>query len=60
MNGYVCFYKGKRFECHADTTMKARELAEAHFKAGKSQRHMISVILAEKSGEQVVHDPAIL
>lgn len=53
MNGYVCFYKGKRTEVYADTTLQAQELAAKFFKARKS--YEVSTILAEKNGEQVTH-----
>jgi hypothetical protein len=55
MNGYVCLYNGKRFEVEAPTLYNARAKAEEHFKPPKSKRHMISVMLAEKDGEAVVH-----
>ena len=60
MNGYVCFYNGKRWECHAESSYKAQQLAVAHFKPPKSKQHMVSVVLAEKDGKEVVHDGAEL
>lgn len=60
MNGYVCFYNGQRWECHADSLYAAKLKALAHFKPSKKKEHMVSVILAEKGGESVTHDPAIL
>lgn len=60
MNGYVCFYNGKRWECHASSMFDAKEKAVAHFKPPKSKQHMVSVVLAEKDGQQVVHDGAML
>jgi hypothetical protein len=38
----------------------AKEKAIAHFKPPKSKQHMVSVVLAEKDGKQVVHDGAML
>lgn len=55
MNGYVCFYGSQRFECRASSLYAAKLLAVAHFKAPKSKQHMVSVTLAEKNGEQIVH-----
>lgn len=55
MNGYVAFYKGKRAEVYADTSFQAQEIAAKQFKAKK--RHEVTVVLAEKNGEQVVHTP---
>ena len=52
-NGYVCFYKGKRMEVHADTSYEAQKKAAALFKAKKS--HEVSVTLAQKDGEDVEH-----
>lgn len=63
-NGYVCFYRGKRVEVHAETTLKAqekaRELLQRQFPRSKVKGHDIAVMLAEKGGTQVVHDTAIL
>lgn len=53
MNGYVCFYRGKRIEVHAETTFEAQQKAAAQFKARKS--YEVTVMLAEKNGEQVTH-----
>ena len=60
MNGYVCFYDGKRWECHASSMFDAKEKAVDHFKPPKSKRHMVSVVLAEKDGKQVEHSGAML
>jgi hypothetical protein len=53
MNGYICFYRGKRIEVYADTTLQAQTKAAAQFKARKA--YEVSVMLAEKNGEQVTH-----
>lgn len=58
MNGYICLYRGKTHEVHANTTYEAQQKAVAHFKAKKS--YEVSVYLAEKDGKEVTHDPAIL
>lgn len=60
MNGYVCFYNGKRIEVYADSLFAAKEKAVFIFKAPKSKRHMVSVMLAEKGGREVVHNPGVL
>lgn len=60
MNGYVCFYNGKRWECYASCMFDAKERAVAYFKPPKSKQYMVSVVLAEKDGKQVVHDGAML
>lgn len=53
MNGYVAFYKGKRIEVMADTSYQAQLQAAQIFKARKS--YDVTVMLAEKDGEQVTH-----
>ena len=55
MNGYICFYDRKRIEVYADTTWEAYVKAIATFKVSKKNEYKVSVHLAEKNGEQVVH-----
>ena len=57
MYGYIAFYNGRRHELHADSLFSAKEKAVAHFKVKPKQAHMVSVVLAEKDGEQVTHTP---
>ena len=57
MNGYVCFYKNKRIEVYSDTSYHAQVEAAKILKAKKS--YEITVVLAEKNGEQVVHAPIV-
>jgi len=52
-NGYICFYKGKQLEVHAASSYEAQKKAAEIFKAKKS--HEVSVHLAQKDGEDVVH-----
>ncbi len=53
MSGYVCFYKNTRIEVYAKTLLEARDKAAKLFKAKKA--YEVTVCLAEKGGEQVVH-----
>jgi len=54
MNGYVCFYNGKRIEIYADSLYAAKLKAIAEFKAPKSKQNLISVNLAElANGDEV-------
>lgn len=53
MNGYVCFYKGKRVEVYADSSYAAQQKAAPLLKAKWS--YDVTVVLAEKNGEMVVH-----
>ena len=55
MNGYIGFYRGKQDECEAETSLQAQEILAKRFKAKKSWE--VTVMLAEKNGEQVVHAP---
>jgi len=61
MNGYVCIWKGRRVEVYASTTLEAQRtsLPLLQKMAGRKRikSHDISVILAEKDGERVVHSP---
>ena len=54
-NGYIAFYNRQRHELYAPSLYEAKLQAIAHFKAPKSKEHMISVMLAEKDGQPVVH-----
>ena len=45
-------------EVYADNLLEAKDKGVAHFKAKKP--HMVTAMLAEKDGKQVVHSPAIL
>lgn len=58
MNGYIAFYRGQRIEVQADTSYAAQQLAATKFKARKA--HEVTVMLAEKNGQHIVHNPAIL
>lgn len=53
MNGYIAFWRGKQTEVHADTSYAAQQKAAQVFKAKKA--YEVTVVLAEKDGEQVVH-----
>lgn len=55
MNGYVCIHKSKRYEVNANTSYEAQcKCAEQN---GIKKRYEITVMLAEKNGEQVIHSP---
>jgi hypothetical protein len=55
MNGYIGFYKGKRFECVAETSYQAQQqMAQDH---AVKRAYEITVVLAEKDGAQVTHSP---
>ena len=56
MNGYICFYKNKRCEVHANTALEANERAAKLFKARKT--YDVTVVLAEKDNQPVVHSGA--
>ena len=52
-NGYIAFYRGKQIEVYAPTSYEAQQLAAKQLKAKKS--YEVTVMLAEKDGQQVVH-----
>lgn len=53
LNGYICFFKNKKLEVYAKTTIEARDKAASIFKAKKA--YEVTAVLAEKGGEPVVH-----
>ena len=55
MNGYICFYNGKRWETHATSQYAAKLAAVAYFKPPKSKAHMVHAHLAEVDGMPYVH-----
>ena len=55
MNGYVCFYRGKRVEVTATSSYAAQQAAATLLRVKSRNQHEIAVVLAEKSGEPVVH-----
>jgi hypothetical protein len=61
MNGYIAYYGNDRVEVFADTTIAARDKAIAVFQRQNPRRRIkpfeVSVILAQKGGEQVIHTP---
>ena len=58
LNGYIAINgAGKKIEIYAESLYQAKVKAIAEFKPrGAKQERMISVYLAEKAGEPVVHD----
>jgi len=57
MNGYVCFYNQKRFEVYADSTYLAQCVAAEKLRIKRRLQHKITVILAEKNDQPVIHKP---
>jgi len=55
MNGYIAFYNGKQIEVYADTSYEAQKTTIAQLRPPKSKQHMVTVVLAEKNGQQVTH-----
>lgn len=48
MRCYICFWRGKRWECHADTSRQAQQLAAAHWKVAPRKEYEITVVLADQ------------
>ena len=55
MNGYICLWRNRRIEVYADTSYAAQLKAAAILKAKKS--YEITVVLAERAGDPVTHQP---
>jgi len=54
-NGYIGYYRGKQYETHAKTSYEAQQkIAKEH---GIKKAYEITVVLAEKGGEEVTHKP---
>ena len=53
MNGYVAFYRGRRMDVYAESSIAAQSKAAAAFKARKA--YEVTVVLAEKEGAPVIH-----
>lgn len=60
LNGYICFYNGRKAEIRAASLYAAKLAAIEHFSPPRSKQHMVSVMLAEKGdapGVPVTHTP---
>lgn len=57
MNTYIAFYKGKQKEVFALNSYEAQKEAAKQFGARKTWE--VTVVLAEKNGEQVTHKPLL-
>ena len=55
LNGYIGFYKGKKYEIYSDTTYHAQQEIAKKYKIKKP--YEITVMLAEKGGKPVTHLP---
>lgn len=58
MNGYKAFWREKRCEVYAQTAYEAQKLAAIEMKVLPKKRHEVTVVLCEKDGETVPHNPA--
>jgi hypothetical protein len=59
MNGYIAFWKGKQTEINANTSYEAQGKAMVFF--GKLAHPWdISIVLAEKDGQPVIHSTSSL
>lgn len=52
MNGYICYYRGKKYEVYADTTFAAQTKCAIENKIKKT--YEITVMLTEKNGVPVI------
>jgi hypothetical protein len=51
MNGYICFWRGKKTGIYAENPLDAQRQAAKVFKAKRD--YEVLVVLAEKDGKQV-------
>ena len=54
MNTYICFYKGKKIEVKAESSLEAQTKAAKEFKAKK--RYEVTPMLVAIDDTQVVHN----
>lgn len=55
LNGYIAFFRGKKIEVEAKSTYEAQQIAAKKF--GARRESDVTVMLAEKDGKPVKHDP---
>lgn len=55
--GYIGIWKSHQCEVYADSLWQAKQAVIAKLKVPKKQHHMVSVMLAEKDGQPVIHTP---
>ena len=60
MNKYIAFYNGKKEIILADTSYSAQCNAARVFNVSDKKSHLISVMLAEKDGQPIIHSTANL
>lgn len=61
MNGYLCFYSGKKIEVRAETSYAAQKEAARILRVKPNKEYMITVVLCEKETpngtEEIIHVP---
>jgi hypothetical protein len=55
MNGYIAFYNNKKIEVHANSSYTAQQKAAREFNLKSKHDYKVTVVLVEKSGNQVEH-----
>jgi len=55
LNGYVCFYKGKRYEVQANSSYAAQLHLAEQLRVQKNKSYLINVVLAEINNKQYTH-----
>lgn len=59
MNGYLCFYDGKKVEVWATTSYAAQQQAARLLKVPKKKIYLVTPVLCERAdGSVVAHSPA--
>jgi uncharacterized protein (DUF952 family) len=55
LNGYIAFHKGRQVEVYAATSYEAQTKAAVMLRVNPKKSYEVTVVLAERAGEQVVH-----
>ena len=60
MNGYVCFFNGRKVEVYAASSYEAQKKAAQELKVKPNKQYQITVCLAEREGQSVSMAPSQL
>lgn len=60
MNGYICFFNGRRVEVYAATSYEAQKKAAQEMRVKPNKQYQITVCLAEREGQSVSMAPSQL
>jgi hypothetical protein len=58
MNGYICMFLGKKVEVLANDLWQAKQKAISALNVPKSKQGLLSIVLAEVSGKDIIQSTA--